>query len=136
MSRARSVMIGLLLAIAAGPVCSQPGQPSNAPTITVHLSNFAFNPDQLLLRVGVPVRLHLVNDSSGGHNFSAPDFFAASTFPSGSAPPGGKVDVTAGGSADVVVVPRAVGTYKFECTHFLHALFGMTGRIIVQAQSG
>lgn len=139
MHRVLSIVLGLLLAIAVASAPSsvwpQPVQGSNVPTTTIRLSNFAFNPDQVTLRAGVPVRLHLVNDASGGHDFSAPGFFAASTFPSGSAPPRGLIEVPAGGSADIVVMPGAPGTYKFECTHFLHSLFGMTGRIIVQGSS-
>jgi len=94
------------------------------------LSNFAFTPKLLQLRVGVPVR-HMVNDSSGGHSFSAPAFFAASTYPSGTPSRDGKVELAAHASADVTLVPRTGGTYKVECTHFLHSLFGMTGTIVV-----
>jgi plastocyanin len=104
----------------------QPGQ-----TITIRLSSFAFDPDRLSVPVGVPLRLHLVNESSGGHNFSAPALFAASTFPSGAPPQNGTIEVSAGSSVDVVLIPRVSGTYRFECTHFLHSLFGMTGRIVV-----
>ena len=32
---------------------------------------------------------------------------------------------------DITLTPRAPGTYKVECTHFLHSLFGMTGTIVV-----
>ena len=32
---------------------------------------------------------------------------------------------------DITLTPRATGTYKIECTHFLHSLFGMTGTIVV-----
>ncbi len=32
---------------------------------------------------------------------------------------------------DIVLTPRAPGTYKVECTHFLHSLFGMTATIVV-----
>ena len=101
-------------------------------TTTIRLSNFAFEPEEIRLRTGVPVRLLLVNESSGGHNFSAPGFFAASQFPTGSAPPAGVIDVPARGRVEVTVVPVTPGTYRVECTHFLHALFGMTGRIIVE----
>jgi len=99
---------------------------------TIHLSNLAFEPEEIRLRAGVPVGLLLVNESSGGHNFSAPGFFAASKYPTGSAPPAGVVDVPAKGRVEIVVVPMTPGNYRVECTHFLHALFGMTGRIIVE----
>jgi plastocyanin len=126
---------GLVLALAL--VCYLPraawAQSPQGPTpeVTVRLSNFAFTPKLLQLRVGVPVRLHLVNDSSGGHSFSAPAFFAASTYPSGASPRDGRVELAAHASADVTLVPRTGGTYKVECTHFLHSLFGMTGTIVV-----
>ena len=38
---------------------AQPSRDQTAETITVRLSSFAFNPDQLRLRVDVPVRHHL-----------------------------------------------------------------------------
>ena len=57
---------------------------SDVEIITVRLSNFAFEPEHLRLKAGVPVRLRLVNESNGGHDFSAPTFFATSTFLPGS----------------------------------------------------
>jgi uncharacterized cupredoxin-like copper-binding protein len=44
-------------------------------TITVRLSNFAFDPENLRFKAGEPVRLRLVNDSGGDHDFAAPGFF-------------------------------------------------------------
>jgi plastocyanin len=99
----------------------------------IRLSNFAFTPEYVLLKSGEPVQLHLVNESGGGHSFSAPAFFAAASYPSGVAPRDGKVEIPADGSADITVIPRAAGTYRVECTHFLHSLFGMTGTIVVSA---
>jgi len=113
----------------AGPVGAAP----EFETITVHLSNFSFMPDRLRLRAGVLVRLHIVNDSTRGHNFSAPALFLlASGFPDGAPPASGKVEVGPNQSEDILLVPRAPGTYKFECTHFLHSLFNMTGSIVVE----
>ncbi len=100
--------------------------------ITVHLSSFAFTPDRLSLRAGTPVRLHLVNDSGKGHDFSAPALFAASAFPNGAPPAGGRIELGGKQSADIVFVPHMPGTYKVRCTHFLHSLFGMTGSVVVQ----
>src|SRR6266568_2103954 len=63
-------------------------------TVTVRLSNFAFDPEHIGLRAGAPVRLRLVNESDGAHNFSAPAFLAGSSFPLGSrAPVGGEIEV-------------------------------------------
>jgi uncharacterized cupredoxin-like copper-binding protein len=98
--------------------------------VIVHLSNFAFDPSLIRFRAGVPVRLRLVNDSDGGHDFSAPAFFAASSFAPGvPAPPNGTVQVAPHQSVELDLVPREPGTYDLECTHFLHSLFGMTGTI-------
>jgi len=101
-------------------------------TITVRLSNFAFEPAYLRLKAGVPVRLHLANESNGGHDFSSPAFFAASSFPPGiAAPAHGEAAVGSRKTVDITVVPRTPGTYRLECTHFLHSLFGMHGTIEV-----
>ncbi len=132
----RHLLIGLSLVCPAAlmPVTMwAQGLPvSGIATTTIRLSNFAFEPEEIRLRAGVPVRFLLVNESGGGHNFSAPGFFAASKFPAGSAPPAGVVDVPARHNAEIVVVPVTPGSYRVECTHFLHALFGMSGRIIVE----
>jgi plastocyanin len=101
-------------------------------TVTVRLSNFAFDPNHLRLRAGVPVRLRLVNESSGGHDFNAPEFFAASSILPGSlAPPNGDVTVGSHQTVEIAVVPRTLGTYKLNCTHFLHSFFGMHGTVEV-----
>src|SRR6187402_2939522 len=43
----------------------------------VELSNFDFTPKEVHLHAGQPVALVLANLASGGHDFSAPAFFAA-----------------------------------------------------------
>jgi plastocyanin len=102
-----------------------------AQTVTIVLTDFAFTPDHITLRVGVPVRLRLVNRSNGGHDFSAPALFAASSFQAGSAPVDGKIEVGSQQEAAVAFTPRVPGSYPVECTHFLHSLFGMTATIQV-----
>ena len=100
--------------------------------ITVTLSNFAFDPEHIQARAGVPVQLRLVNESSGSHNFSAAAFFGASNFPPGSSTPvAGEVEVGSHQTIDIVLVPRVPGTYPLECTHFLHSTFGMQGTVEV-----
>ena len=100
--------------------------------ITVRLSNFAFEPSHLRLKVGVPILLRLVNESDGRHDFSAPAFFAASSvLPGGSEPSNGKMAVGSHQMVEIVLMPRAPGIYRVECTHFLHSLFGMHGTVEV-----
>jgi uncharacterized cupredoxin-like copper-binding protein len=99
-------------------------------TVEVQLSNFSFTPRAIALTAGRPVILHLVNSAGGGHNFSAPQFFAAATGVSG-AVHDGTVDVPGHQSVDIRVTPSR-GTYRLRCTHTMHTAFGMSGTITVQ----
>jgi len=129
----------LILLLALSACAAHRPAPASGPeaaggTVTVTLSNFAYDPENLRLRAGVPVRLRLVNESDGGHDFKSPGFFAASTFPAGtSPPPGGAVDVGAGSTVELALVPGVPGTYPVTCTHFLHSAVGMTGTVEIVA---
>jgi uncharacterized cupredoxin-like copper-binding protein len=96
------------------------------------LSSFDFTPSTLHLKAGRPVVLHLVNSGSGGHDFTAPAFFAAARIrPQDRAFAGkGSIDLRGGQSVDVALVPKA-GTYPLKCSHAFHKTFGMSGRIVV-----
>lgn len=134
----RVVVLPLVLAIVS---CSRQPPPTNieaagsasgGEVITVQMSNFAFTPDDIRLKVGIPVRLRLVNGSDGGHNFSAPSFFATIRFPpSSSLPQNGTVEVPPHQTEEIAMVPQKQGTFPLECTHFLHSAFGMHGTIEV-----
>jgi len=102
------------------------------PTVEVRLSNFDYAPETIHLRAGQPVVLHLVNVAGGGHNFSAPQFFAAANVRAQdrAAIHGGAVEVASHASLDVALVPAA-GRYKLKCTHTFHKMFGMSGDIVV-----
>jgi uncharacterized cupredoxin-like copper-binding protein len=105
-----------------------------APAVTgVNLANFSFTPMTIQLRAGVPTVLRLHNASGGGHNFSAPQFFAASQIQPQSAAlvRKGKVEVPGGATVDIALTPRA-GQYPLKCSHPFHATFGMKGTIIVR----
>jgi plastocyanin len=127
----------LLLAGLAALACAVPSaaQPDwgQAPRVAVALSSFKFAPQTIRLRAGQPVVLHLENTGAGGHDFSAPAFFAAAQVRQQDAAKvaGGKVDVVGHASVDVALVPKA-GTYTLRCTHSLHTMFGMKGTIVVQ----
>jgi plastocyanin len=106
-------------------------QDSPAPrTVEVRLSSFAFAPQRLSLPAGRPVILHLVNAAGGGHNFSAPQFFAAASGVSGPVRDGA-VEVPGHQSVDIRLTP-ARGSYRLRCTHTMHTAFGMRGTIIVE----
>jgi uncharacterized cupredoxin-like copper-binding protein len=134
----RIAVVPLVVALAGCGPRAVPIVPSAVPasdaaqTVTIALTNFAFTPDHITLRAGVPVRLRLVNQSDGAHDFSAPALFAASNFvPGSTAPAGGSIEVGSHQTVDVALTPRVPGSYPVECTHFLHSMFGMTATIQV-----
>jgi uncharacterized cupredoxin-like copper-binding protein len=106
---------------------------SGAAQQRVELANFDFNPHELHLRAGRPYTLVLANVGSGGHDFAAPEFFAAAQVrPDEAALVGpGKIEVAGGATREVHLVPAA-GEYDLVCTHTGHALLGMKGKIIVE----
>lgn len=99
----------------------------------VELSNFDFTPREIRLQAGKPYELVLANVASGGHDFAAPEFFAAAQVSAAHALliAAGKVEVPGGETRTVHLVPQA-GTYDLVCTHTGHALLGMKGSIVVE----
>lgn len=122
----RAVLIALAL-FAPLPAFAQDAAPQ---TVEVRLSNFSFSPRAIALTAGRPVILHLVNDGGGGHNFSAPQFFAASIGVSGPVVEG-VVDVPGHHTVDIRLTPSR-GTYRLRCTHTMHSTLGMNGTITVE----
>jgi uncharacterized cupredoxin-like copper-binding protein len=120
----RVFLFALLLATPALAAAQSPR------TVEVRLSNFDFTPKDIRLRAGEPIVLHLVDSGRGGHNFSAPQFFAAASGVSGPVRHGA-VEVGGHASADIRLTP-ARGQYRLRCTHTLHTAFGMTGDITVE----
>jgi plastocyanin len=118
----RPAFLALLLLAPASALSAQS-------TVEVQLKNFDFVPSTINLHAGQSVTLHLVNTAHGGHNFSAPEFFAAATGVRGPVERGA-VDVPGGQSVDVTLTP-AHGSYRLRCTHTMHTAFGMTGSIVV-----
>ncbi len=129
----------LVLLIAAWGMRGTLGAPSpqdtdwsKAETMTVKLSDFEFSPAYVGLRLGMPVRLILVNEGSGKHDFSAPEFFSTVTYRPGSVVPAeGRIEVPKNETKEVDLLPLTAGSYKLKCTEFLHSFFGMRGIIEV-----
>src|SRR5437764_1392048 len=104
----------LLIAFLAGTLACAGGIASTAdaaqpPIVTVQLANFSFTPAQLDLRANAPTVLQLRNNSGGGHNFSAPAFFAAARIDPASAAlvRGGKIEIPGHSAVQVVLTPAA-----------------------------
>ena len=106
---------------------------SRSTPVTITLSSYQFVPAQIGLQHGKAYRLHLVNTSGKGHNFSAPGLFSSSTIASADRAKidDGAVEVDSGSSVDVSLVPMTTGDYAVKCTHFLHSTFGMHGTVTV-----
>jgi uncharacterized cupredoxin-like copper-binding protein len=121
----------VLAAPVAAPGAQQPDW-NRAPLVEVALANFKFTPRTIRLRAGQPVRLHLVNRSGGGHDFTAREFFAAASVrpQDRGAIIDGSVEVRGRQGREIALVPRA-GRYKLKCTHTLHKTLGMSGVILV-----
>jgi uncharacterized cupredoxin-like copper-binding protein len=122
----RTILAAGLLAIGA-PTLAQS-------SVTVTMTNFHFTPMALKFHHGQAYTLRIVNATSSGHSFAAPEFLAASTMTAAerAKAPGGKVELSGGESAELhLTAPARPGSYKLKCSHFLHASFGMTGEIAV-----
>ena len=118
-----------LAAFAAAPSTAQA-----LAVVEVQLSNFKFTPPTIVLDHGRPYVLRLVNVASGGHDFTATDFFAAAVI----APADrrwvqeGEVEVPSGQVRELRLTAPTAGTYKIKCSHTLHKMFGMSGTIVVR----
>ena len=123
MSFSRLASAAFLPVLAASPAAAQPQ------AITISVFSFGFTPKPIHLRAGQPVTLTFVNQSSHGHDFTAPEFFAASAVSAGAAP-GGKIPLAGNQTKSITLIPRA-GTYPAHCSHFLHSSMGMTDQIVV-----
>lgn len=128
MARLRLFLASLAIAAAPLTATAQTGE-----SITIMLTDYAFTPASLALKAGTVYRLHFTNAGSKDHDFTAPQFFAASQLaPDDQAKlKRGTIAVDKGQEVEVTLTPVA-GSYTFTCTHFMHKMMGMHGSITVQ----
>jgi len=127
-------LAALVIALAAtGQEAWAQDAQTGAEPINIALSDYAFAPAALSLKAGTAYHLHFTNAGSKDHDFTAPEFFAASQVaPEDQAKiKRGTVEIDKGKDVDVTVTPSA-GNYKVNCTHFMHSAMGMHGTITVQ----
>ena len=129
----RTAFVTLFMASASLPAISEIRAAEPA-MVEVKLENFAFSPDTVKLDHDHDYVLRLNNTASGGHSFSAADFFAASQVEAadGAKIKKGAVDVPSHSTVTIHLKTGHAGVYKLKCTHFLHNSFGMKGQIIVR----
>lgn len=125
-----AALLALPLALIGAPVAPQ------APAVIgVQLANFSFTPKTIVLDHGHSYVLRLVNVADGGHDFTAPEFFAASAIATSDRPlvAEGEIEVPPGQIREIhLTAPGAAGKYRLKCSHSFHKMFGMSGSIIVR----
>ena len=133
MYRSLKIVFAFALALLLVPHVPASAAPAGD-QIEVSLSNFSFTPNMLRLQRNTSYTLHLMNNASGGHSFSAPELFAAVMIaPEDSGKiANGRIEIPAGQAVDVHLTPMTAGTYQIVCTHFLHQTFGMRGSAIIE----
>ena len=107
---------------------------SKAETMQIDLTNFAFSPASIHLKQGTAYRLHFVNQSSGGHDFTAKDFFAAAALDpaTAGAVTNGTVRLAGNQTVDIDLIASQTGHFEAHCSHLMHATLGMTGEVVVE----
>jgi uncharacterized cupredoxin-like copper-binding protein len=124
----KGLLAAVIVVLAAAPAVDW----SKARPMTVVMVDDRFQPDHLTFEHGVPYRLHLDNRGKDLHEFTAPEFFAASVVrnPGKLANEGKEVVVQPGESTDIYLEPLKVGTFHLTCAD--HDWDGMIGSIIVK----
>ena len=119
-----------LVMLAGSTAVGQPGSNGHQ----VQLSNFKFSPNTIVLDHGRPYVLRLVNVSGGGHDFTAPSFFAVANVTPADRRwvVEGEVEVPPGQPREIRLTAPVAGRYKLKCTHTFHKMLGMSGAIIVR----
>lgn len=113
---------------------AQPAAPQAPAVVNVQLSNFKFTPKTIVLDHGQDYVLRLANVSDGGHDFTAPAFFAAANVAGEDRRwiSEGEVEIPSGQTREIHLSAPAAGSYKLKCTHSFHKMFGMSGEIVVR----
>jgi len=113
---------------------------SKMETVTVVMAEYAFAPQVLQFRRGVPYRLVIENRGTEKHYFTAESFFRAiatrklqsNTDGEVKAPYFSAIEVYPGRSLDLYFIPVRPGSYELLCTMEGHAGMGMKGEIRIE----
>jgi plastocyanin len=126
----RVLFAGLLALFAIPGHAADPW--SNAQPMTVIMVDDRFQPDHLTFHAGTTYELRLENRGKDLHEFTAPEFFHATTVRDKRLLANGGIEVVVqpGRSARVLLLPRVKGEYKLTCAD--HDWDGMIGTITVE----
>jgi len=110
--------------------------------LTIELSEFAFTPKEFSLTAGQPYVIKVIDKGTVKHEFTAGDFFGSVAFRKAEdasaefkAPAPHEVEVFAGKTVELYLIPTKAGTYELVCEIEGHFEAGMFGTITVTAAS-
>ena len=123
----------ILFLLFAAPVAAQQPEWRTAREYEILLRPWAFDPAEIRLEAGLPVKLRFLNQGQATFSFSAPDFFrAARVRPrDADAVADGNIRLAPGEARTIALVP-APGRYRARSGNWAHRLLGMSARIIVE----
>jgi len=104
---------------------------SKARRVEIRMIEYEIVPKELRFHRGLPYRLHLVNAGKEGHDFTAPDFFAAVQVRNTGAlnESGSSVFLQPGQETDIYFIARHPGLFAPRCAD--HDWAGMTATIVI-----
>ncbi len=112
---------------------------SEAQSVTVQLSEYQFEPSNLVFEEGAPYRLVLRNVGNGSHTFVSDGFFQALAVQKLISPDGEiatpylqTIEVPSQTEKELHFVAVRKGAYPLECSVLLHDTFGMEGQITIE----
>lgn len=129
---ALAALAALLLAGAPAAAQREP-EWRTAVEADILLHPFRYEPREIRLAAGVPVKLRFVNNGRANLSFSAPDFFAAARVRRRDARwlRGGGFRLAPGERRTIALVP-APGRYRARSAYLMHRLRGMSAEIVVE----
>ncbi|HLO12841.1 MAG TPA: plastocyanin/azurin family copper-binding protein [Pseudoneobacillus sp.] len=105
-------------------------------TVNIHQSNFAYDPQKMIMKKGQQVRLYLTNHDSIEHDIEINHFPATIKSENHQGQTTNKVDLhlhaSPNNQAKMIFTPLQNGIFEFYCTIPGHKERGMTGLIIVE----
>lgn len=130
--RMRLAFLFLALLFAA-PAGAQLPEWRTAPEYDVLMRPHAFEPEEIRLRAGEPVKLRFVNQGQATYSFSAKDFFRSARVRDGDVAEvaDGRLQLAPGERRVIALVP-APGRYRARSGNIIHRLLGMSALIIVE----
>ena len=135
-SRLLALALGLTFTLAA---CGGSAASSTEPkTITLTLNEFQFQPAEITVNVGQPVKLVLKNNGTVLHDFVSTDAMVEVMEEHGAMHDMGGMEtamhaaIDAGQQSTLEFKATQAGTYTFYCTIAGHKEAGMTGKLIVK----